>query len=142
MDNTSLEIKIKSLNLKHDPIFTKKDHIKYVQDWRGQYKGDAAAILKPINTNEVSSILKLANENRIAVVPQGGNTSLCGAATPDNSGTSIVISFEKMNKIRQFNKESQTITVESGVILSKIHDFVEKARRLLRICDRIGYSLR
>ena len=126
MNNTCLEIKIKSLNLKHSPIFTKKDHIKYVQDWRGQYKGDAAAILKPINTNEVSSILKLANENRIAVVPQGGNTSLCGAATPDNSGTSIVISFEKMNKVRQFNKQSQTITVESGVILSHIHDVVEK----------------
>ena len=126
MNNTCLETKIKSLNLKHNPIFTKKDHIKYVQDWRGQYKGDAAAILKPINTNEVSSILKLANENRIAVVPQGGNTSLCGAATPDNSGTSIVISFEKMNKVRHFNKEAQTITLESGVILSHIHDVVEK----------------
>ena len=53
MDNTALEIKLKSLNLKHNPIFTKNDHIKYVQDWRGQYKGDAAAILKPINTIEV-----------------------------------------------------------------------------------------
>ena len=126
MDNTSLEIKLKSLNLKHNPIFTKTDHIKYVQDWRGQYKGDAAAILQPINTNEVSRILKLANENKISVVPQGGNTSLCGAATPDSSGTSIVISFEKMNKIRQFNKESQTITVESGVILTQIHDVVER----------------
>ncbi len=126
MDHTSLEIKLKSLKLQHNPIFTKKDHLKYVQDWRGQYKGDAAAILKPINTKEVSRILKLANENTISVVPQGGNTSLCGAATPDNTGTSIVISFEKMNKIRQFNKESQTITVESGVILSQIHDIVEK----------------
>ena len=65
MDNTSLEIKIKSLNLKNNQIFAKNDHIKYVQDWRGQYKGDAAAILKPINTIEVSRILKLANENKI-----------------------------------------------------------------------------
>ena len=126
MKNTSLEIKLNSLNLKHNPIFTKNDHIKYVQDWRGQYKGDAAAILKPINTIEVSRILKFANENKIGVVPQGGNTSLCGAATPDDSGTSIVVSFEKMNKVRQFNKESQTITVESGVVLSQIHDVVEK----------------
>ncbi len=126
MDITALEIKLKSLNLKYNPIFTKNDHIKYVQDWRGQYKGDAAAILKPINTIEVSAIMKFANENKIGVVPQGGNTSLCGAATPDNSGKSIVISFEKMNKVRQFNKESQTIIVESGVILSQIHDVVEK----------------
>ncbi len=126
MDNTALEIKLKSLNLKNNPIFTKNDHIKYVQDWRGQYKGDAAAILKPINTIEVSAIMKFANENKIGVVPQGGNTSLCGAATPDNSGKSIVVSFEKMNKVRQFNKESQTIIVETGVILSQIHDVVEK----------------
>ena len=95
MDNTSLEMKLKSLDLKHKPIFTKKDHIKYVQDWRGQYKGDAAAILKPINTIEVSDIMKFANENKISVVPQGGNTSLCGAATPDNSGTSILVSFDQ-----------------------------------------------
>ena len=68
MDNTSLEMKLKSLDLKHNPIFTKKDHIKYVQDWRGQYKGDAAAILKPINTIEVSAIMKFANENKIGVI--------------------------------------------------------------------------
>ena len=126
MDSTSLEKKLKLLKLEHNPIFTKKDHLKYVNDWRGQYKGEAAAILKPSNTAEVSRILKLANKNKIGVVPQGGNTSLCGAATPDNSGKSIVISFEKMNKIRRFNKESQTITVESGVILNQIHDIVEK----------------
>ncbi len=126
MNNTSLDIKLKSLNLKYNPIFKKNDHTKYVQDWRGQYKGDAVAIFKPVNTMEVSNILKLANENKIGVVPQGGNTSLCGAATPDKSGTSIIVSFEKMNKIRKFNKASQTITVESGVVLSQIHDVVEK----------------
>ena len=68
MDKTSLEMKLKSLDLKHNPIFTKKDHLKYVQDWRGQYKGDAAAILKPTNTKEVSRILKLANDNKIGVL--------------------------------------------------------------------------
>ena len=73
MDKTFLEKKLKSLNLEHNPIFTKEDHTKYVQDWRGQYKGDAAAILKPTNTIEVSRILKLADENKINVVPQGGN---------------------------------------------------------------------
>ena len=58
MDNKSLEIKLKSLDLEQKPIFKKKDHIKYVQDWRGQYKGDAAAILKPVSTIEVADILK------------------------------------------------------------------------------------
>ena len=76
--------------------------------------------------------MKFANENKIGVVPQGGNTSLCGAATPDNSGTSIVVSFEKMNKVRQFNKESQTIIVNPGFFKSD-HDVVEKENLFFRL---------
>ena len=126
MQQTPLDIDLRKLKLKHPPLFNKEDHDKYVNDWRGQYKGQAAAILKPINTEEVSSILSFAYENNIDVVPQGGNTSLCGAATPDESGNSIIISLEKMNNVRQFNKAAQTITVESGMVLSKIHEIVEK----------------
>ena len=83
MQQTLLDIDLRTLNLKHPPLFNKDDHSKYVNDWRGQYKGQAAAILKPINTEEVSSILRFAHENNVDVVPQGGNTSLCGAAAPD-----------------------------------------------------------
>ena len=90
MQQTPLDIDLRKLQLKHPPLFNKEDHDKYVNDWRGQYKGQAAAILKPINTKEVSSILLFAYENNIHVVPQGGNTSLCGAATPDDSGRSII----------------------------------------------------
>ena len=125
MQQTLLDIDLRTLNLKHPPLFNKDDHSKYVNDWRGQYKGQAAAILKPINTEEVSAILRFAHKNNVDVVPQGGNTSLCGAATPDNSGRSIIISLEKMNNIRQFNKAAQTITVESGMVLSQIHEIVE-----------------
>ena len=125
MQQTPLDIDLRKLQLKHPPLFNKEDHDKYVNDWRGQYKGQAAAILKPINTKEVSSILLFAHENNIHVVPQGGNTSLCGAATPDDSGRSIIISLEKMNNVRQFNKDAQTITVESGMVLSQIHEIVE-----------------
>ena len=125
MQQTLLDIDLRTLNLKHPPLLNKDDHGKYVNDWRGQYKGQAAAILKPINTEEVSAILRFAHKNNVDVVPQGGNTSLCGAATPDNSGRSIIISLEKMNNIRQFNKAAQTITVESGMVLSQIHEIVE-----------------
>ncbi len=121
-----LENNLKSLNLKYPPIFKKEEHIKYVKDWRGQYIGETNAVLRPFNTSEVSNILRFANENKIDVVPQGGNTSLCGAATPDKNGKSIIISLEKMNNVRTFNKASQTITVESGMILSQIHEIVEK----------------
>ena len=90
---------IKKLNLQIEPIFEKSDHEKYVTDWRGQYRGDALAILKPCNKSEVSEILKFANNLKLPVVPQGGNTGLCGGATPIKNSNSIVISTEKLNKI-------------------------------------------
>ena len=126
MQIKELTIELKNLGLKNPPLLKEEEHLKYINDWRGQYSGKAAAVLKPTNTLEVSTIVKFANENGISIVPQGGNTSLCGAATPDKSGNSIIVSLEKMNNMRQFNKEAQTITVESGMILSQIHDLVEK----------------
>ena len=90
---------IKNLKLKVKPIFEKKDHIKYVNDWRGQYHGDALAVLKPSNKFEISKILKFANYNKLPVVPQGGNTGLCGGATPLVKSNSLIINTEKLNKI-------------------------------------------
>ncbi len=117
---------IKNLNLKVNPIFEKKDHVKYVNDWRGLYHGDALAILKPSNKFEISKILKFANHNRLPVVPQGGNTGLCGGATPLINSNSIVINTEKLNKILSVDKNTKSITLESGVILSDIHRHVEE----------------
>ena len=126
MNNINIENNLKSLQLQYPPIFNKMDHEKYVNDWREQYVGKTYAVLRPSNTEEVSNILKFASENNITIVPQGGNTGLCGGATPDKSGNSIIISLEKMNKIRSFNKQAKTITVDAGVILSSIHEKVEQ----------------
>ena len=126
MESINLENTLKALNLQHPPILDKKDHAKYVIDWREQYVGETSAVLRPIDTKEVSNIIKFAHDNNITVVPQGGNTSLCGGATPDETGNSLLISLEKMNKIRSFNVEAQTITVDAGVILSSIHERVEE----------------
>ncbi len=117
---------IQNLKLVNKPIFNKLELVKYTTDWRGQYEGDTIAILKPEDKFEISKILKFANENLISVVPQGGNTSLCGAATPLKNSHSIVVSTEKMNKIIKIDKNSMSITLEPGVILSKIHEAVEK----------------
>ncbi|MGY9027799.1 MAG: FAD-binding oxidoreductase [Candidatus Puniceispirillales bacterium] len=126
MNSINIENNLKSLQLQYPPIFNKMDHEKYVNDWREQYVGKTYAVLRPSNTEEVSNILKFASENNITIVPQGGNTGLCGGATPDKSGNSIIISLEKMNKIRSFNKQAKTITVDAGVILSSIHEKVEQ----------------
>ena len=68
MQNNFLDNSLKSLNLKNSPIFDKEEHAKYVKDWREQYVGQAVAVLRPVNTKEVSSILKFAHKNKIDVV--------------------------------------------------------------------------
>ena len=93
MQIKDLANELKNLGLKNPPLLKEEEHLKYINDWRGQYSGKAAAVLKPTNTLEVSTIVKFANENGISIVPQGGNTSLCGAATPDKSGNSIIVSL-------------------------------------------------
>ena len=102
------------------------DMAPHLTDWRGHYTGQAIAVVKPASTAEVAAIVKLANQERIAIVPQGGNTSLCGGATPDQSGNTIVLSMVRMDRIRHFDRSSQSITVEAGCILESIHQAAEK----------------
>ena len=71
----------------------------YLSDWRNQFHGSSPLILKPLDSQMVSKILKICNENKVAVVPQGGNTGLVGGSIPSNLGNEIIISLEKMNKI-------------------------------------------
>ena len=76
------------------------DLAPYLIDWRKRYTGQAIAALRPSNTQEVSSIVKLCASHQIAIVPQGGNTGMCGGATPNATGRQVVISLQRMNKIR------------------------------------------
>ena len=107
-------------------ITAEEDKAPYLKDWRGHYFGKATAIIRPSSTAEVAAILKLANDHLIPVVPQGGNTSLCGGATPDETGKAIVISMGRMDKIRSLDHQSQTIVVEAGCILENIQNAAEK----------------
>lgn len=99
-----------------------KDLAPYLTDWRKHYTGAAQAVVRPATTEDVAQIVQICNDNKIPITPQGGNTSLCGGATPDGSGKSVIISMTRMNKIRHFDAPSQTITVEAGCILEKIQD--------------------
>ncbi len=100
----------------------KEDKAPHLTDWRGHYTGDAMAVVKPASTAEVSSLVRLCHDHHIPIVPQGGNTSLCGGATPDDSGKAIIISMARMDQIRHFDRPSQSITVDAGCILEKIQD--------------------
>ena len=82
-------------------------------------------VLLPETTKQVSKIMKIASEEMIPIVPQGGNTGLVGGGIPDKSGNSVILSLSKMNKIRSFSINNKSMIVEAGCILQNIHDYAE-----------------
>ena len=93
----------------------------WLSDWRGIYHGAAAALLSPQTTAEVSALVTLAARHRIALVPQGGNTSMVGGATPLADGQSLIVSLRRMNQIRALDAQAGTVVAEAGVILETLH---------------------
>ena len=92
----------------------------YTVDWRGQFRGRAALLVRPATTQELSKVVALLSEAGVAIVPQAGNTSLCGASVPDASGTQVVVNVSRMNRVRAIDLDNDTITVEAGCILAEL----------------------
>jgi FAD/FMN-containing dehydrogenase len=90
----------------------------YVVDWRGRYRGAARAVVRPATTAEVSAVVSACADANVALVPQGGNTGMCGAATPDATGDEIVVSLARMRGIRAIDRANATLTAEAGVTLA------------------------
>ena len=106
------------------------DMAPYLTDWRALYQGRAVAVVRPASTAEVAAVVRLCAETRTPIVPQGGNTGMCGAATPDTSGNAIVVALGRMNKIIEVDALNNTMTVEAGVILANIQQAAADADRL------------
>jgi FAD/FMN-containing dehydrogenase len=104
------------------------DIAPYVTEERNLFHGYSPLILRPGSTAEVSAICKLATEHRIALVPQGGNTGLVGGQTPHHG--EVVISMRRMDKIREVDTASNTMTCEAGVILQNAQQRAADADRL------------
>ncbi len=98
------------------------DKAPYLTDWRKKFTGKALAVLLPGTTDEVAKIVQLCAEHQVAIVPQGGHTGFCGGATPDTSGSQIIMNFKRMNQILDVDVANQTITVEAGCILQAIQE--------------------
>src|SRR6202163_2306347 len=86
----------------------------FVADFRHLYHGATPLVLLPRNVDEVAQILRICNREEVAVVPHGGNTSYCGAATPDEAGSQIVLSMRRLNRIRRLDAADYSMIVESG----------------------------
>ncbi len=100
----------------------------WLTDWRGRYTGKAAAMLSPANVAEVSALVKIAAQHRIALVPQGGNSGMVAGATPDKSGNAMLLSLRRMNVIKPIAQDG-SIICEAGVILQNLHDAVAESNR-------------
>ena len=107
-----------------------EDKAPYLTDERGYYTGATPMVVRPATVDEVSAIVKICSETGTAIVPQGGNTGLCGAATPHEHGGEILLSLTRMNRVREIDPLNYTITVEAGVILADVQRAAEEADRL------------
>jgi FAD/FMN-containing dehydrogenase len=98
------------------------DLAPWLQDWRGRYRGAAAALVSPSSAEEVQQVVRRCAEARVPLVPQGGNTSMVGGATPDASGGALLLSLRRMRAMRRVEREAGFAICEAGVILSELHD--------------------
>lgn len=96
----------------------------WLTDWRGRWHGESAAILQPQSTEEVAAMVAMAAGAGVALVPQGGNTSMVGGATPPDDGSALILSLRRMNRIRAVDRAAMRAVVEAGVILQTLHEAV------------------
>ncbi|MDP2792541.1 MAG: FAD-binding oxidoreductase [Sulfurisoma sp.] len=104
------------------------DIAPYCSDWRGRYAGVALCVARPGGTAEVAAVVKACVAANVAIVPQGGNTGLCGGATP--IGGEVVVSLARMNRVRAIDTANNTLTVEAGCTLAAVQEVATAAGRL------------
>jgi FAD/FMN-containing dehydrogenase len=96
------------------------DQPAYEVDWRQRWRGRALAVVRPGSTAEVAQVLRLAAWHGVSVVPQGGNTGLVGGGVPDASGSQLLLSLQRLNRVRAIDRANLTITVEAGMVLQAV----------------------
>ena len=94
----------------------------WLSDWRGRYHGASPAIVAPADTAETAAAMAMAAAAGVPLVPQGGNTSMVGGATPPADGSALILSTRRMNRLRTLDAAAGTVIAEAGVILSDLHD--------------------
>lgn len=111
-------------------VLVGEDATPFLVDWRGRYKGRAQAVVRPANTQEVAAVVRYCHEHDVPIVPQGGNTGLCGGATPDDSGRAVVLTLARLNTVRTIDTHNDTMVVDAGCTLSAVQ---EAARNVCRL---------
>lgn len=111
-------------------VLTGDDMAGYLTDWRRRFTGHARAVLRPASTDEVAALVQLCVQHHVPIVPQGGNTGLVLGSVPDQSGTAVVLSLSRLNRIRAVDPINDTLTAEAGCTLNQVQQAAEAQNRL------------
>ncbi len=104
------------------------DIAPHATDWRGRYSGQPLCVVKPASTEEVAAVVRACAAENVAIVPQGGNTGLCGGATPTNG--EVIVSLTRLNRIRAIDTDNNALVAEAGCTLAAVQAAAETAGRL------------
>lgn len=104
-------------------VLTGADCDRFARDWKGQHHGSPVAVIRPADTAQVSAALRIAARHGVPVVPVGGNTGITGATFTQGG---LMVSLERMNRIREIRTDARLAVVEAGVVLSRLHEAAEE----------------
>jgi FAD/FMN-containing dehydrogenase len=105
------------------------DLAPWLTDWRGRWRGESKAMLSPASAAEAQAVVARCGEAGVALVPQGGNSSMVGGATPPADGSALLLSLRRMNAVRRVSPGDNVMEAEAGVVLSQVHDAAAGASR-------------
>ena len=129
MDAKDLRSRL-SVLLGADCVLTEDAAIEpFLTDHRKLYRGRTPAVAVPRTVEQISRLLSFCNDNRVGVVPHGGNTSYCGGATPDESGEQLVLSLRRLNRVRNVDVRNWSMVAEAGCILADVQRAADQADR-------------
>ena len=111
-------------------IAAPEDMAAYLLEPRRKFAGAALAVIRPGSAADVAAVLRFCNEHALAVVPQGGNTGLVGGQVPHPHGREIVLSLTRLDRVRETDALSNTMTVEAGVTLARAQAEADRVGRL------------
>ena len=109
-----------------EQVLTEGDLTAYEQDWRKRERGKALAVVRPASTDEVAQVVKACAAAQVSLVPQGGNTGMVVGSTPDTTGTQVLLSLRRLNRVRVIDAANLTVTVEAGCVLQTLQEACEK----------------
>jgi FAD/FMN-containing dehydrogenase len=101
-------------------VLTEGDLSGYELDWRKRHRGRSLAVVRPGSTAEVAAVMRACAAAGTSVVPQGGNTGLVCGGVPDASGRQVLLSLQRLNRLRHLDADNLTLTVEAGCVLQAV----------------------